>query len=412
VDDDGVDVRYRVTCREAYHAFETHPIVAFFANPWFPPNSASEHHLVAIGGEMRTLMEAISPFDIRIVPGTTKRVFVKEMRRSNPVVVSISMHNMFDERSPDRYALAFESGGKEEEEVEPATAPPGRAGVALTRRVPRIGFLNPVTDLPLLLRKALDRPGTEPEGVALSARPAGPPNRLFILSVCCGGAVARHLFTEFRTSGACAVIFWNSVVLDNLAWRFAVAAQLAAVHFVSPVEAYSRARVALRTASLAVKHGVVDDTPQKRPPDGSDGAQTEWTGAITARDAKEIFRQACACLVDTKPGAKPSRFGDPLMYDRARRTHSNLPANPYIGEPLLLLSPAVRPGDDEPDSREGDACEVYRYDPAAGAEVRTVRVGSYGEYETVIANLRRKQRDDIDEDVRTATRQNALSSRQ
>ena len=226
--------------------------------------------------------------------------------------------------------------------------------------------------------------------------------------------MARHLF---ETSEACAVIFWNSVVLDNLAWRFAVAAQIAAVHFVSPVEADSRARVALRTAARTVKHGVVDTTPQKnaaprKASDDSDGEQTEWAGAITADNVKEIFRQACACLVDTKAGAKPPRFGDPLMYDRFRRENSHLPANPYIGEPLLLLSRPVHPGDDTPDSSAGNACEVYRFDPSVEAQERMVRVGSYGEYATVISNLRRQQNDDIERDVRNTTRQNPSPAQQ
>ena len=162
-------------CRTLWRSKKHANIVSFYANPWIVVRKGAKLtptalHLVAIGGEMRAVMNTISPLEVVVVPGTTQEVFTKELSARNPSVVCMSMHHQ------EKQGLLFEA----------------ESGYA------QIVQASVVSDA---LKEA--------QSV-----------KLLILSVCNGHTIAENVVDALEDT---VVIYWDSVVEDFTARDFTVA---------------------------------------------------------------------------------------------------------------------------------------------------------------------------------------------
>ena len=154
--------------------------LAFYANPRMRSKEGhSLDHLVSIGAEMRSVMGAISPFQLQVVPGTTLQVFEQALREHRPRVISLTMHGV-----KNTGAMAFENDAGNLDLV-----PPQKICDAIER--------------------AVGKDGESDQKLSL-----------LIVSTCNGSKLAKEVLLR-RPSMA--VAFWDSVVEDALSKDFSVA---------------------------------------------------------------------------------------------------------------------------------------------------------------------------------------------
>lgn len=171
----------RGACGDLWMRDSRREFLAFYANPRMMGRGGVKlPHLVSIGAEMRSVMRAISPFQLQVVPGATFEVFEKSLREHRPRVVSMTMHGV------KNGAMVFENakGGFD-------VVAPSRICDAIDR--------------------AFGEDGEDGEGDQLE---------LVIVSTCNGRGLANELV---RRRPSMAVVFWDSVVEDSLSKHFAVA---------------------------------------------------------------------------------------------------------------------------------------------------------------------------------------------
>lgn len=159
--------------------------LAFYANPRMKSGSGHNlDHLVSIGAEMRSVMGAISPFQLQVVPGTTFAVFEQALREHRPRVMSVTTHGV-----ASTGAMAFENDA---------------------------GYLHLVP--PEMICSAIERALGKDADANMDSEPSS--LSLLIVSTCNGRKLAEAVV---KRRPSMAVVFWDSVVEDALSKDFSVA---------------------------------------------------------------------------------------------------------------------------------------------------------------------------------------------